>query len=106
MLKAWHFSSHTSFEFGARSRDYGYVPKSVADFNAWFGPVLKATEMYAISRESFALPLRTILGKKFRGLWTRGAMYDDLERVCRFIRNMGFWREGWIGVKETLRFEM
>jgi hypothetical protein len=57
------------------------------------------------SRESFALPVRTILGKKFRGLWTKAGMYDDLDRVCRSIRNIGFWREGWIGVKETLRFD-
>jgi hypothetical protein len=32
-------------------------------------------------------------------------MYDDLERLCRSIRSIGFWREGWIGVKETLRFD-
>jgi len=28
-------------------------------------------------------------------------MYDDLERVCGSIRSVGFWREGWIGVKEN-----
>jgi hypothetical protein len=105
MLEAWHFSSGATFEFGARSRDYGYLPKTTADFHAWFAPVLKAAEGYAVSRESFALPVRTILGSKFRGLWTAAGMYDDLDRVCRSIRNIGFWREGWIGVKETLRFD-
>jgi hypothetical protein len=105
MLEAWHFSSGATFEFGSRSRDYGYLPKITADFHAWFAPVLKATEAYSISRESFAPHVRTALGKKFRGLWTKPGMYDDLERVCRSIRNVGFWREGWIGVKETLRFD-
>jgi hypothetical protein len=105
MLEAWHFSSGATFEFGARSRDYGYLPKTIADLQAWFGRVLKAAEGYGISRESFALPVRTILGKKFRGLWTRTGMHNDLERVCRSIRSLGFWREGWIGVKETLRYD-
>jgi len=105
MLEAWHFSSGASFEFGARSRDYGYLPRTTADYHAWFAPVLKAAEAYAVSTEPFALAVRTILGKKFRGLWTKAAMYDDLERVCSSIHKVGFWREGWIGVKETLRFD-
>ena len=50
MLEAWHFSSGANFEFGARSRDYGYLPRTTADFQAWFGPVLQATEAYAVDR--------------------------------------------------------
>jgi hypothetical protein len=100
-----HFSSGSTFEFGARSRDYGYLPKTTADLHAWFGPVLKAVEAYAVSDEPFGLVVRKIFGRKFRGLWTRPGMYDDLERACRSIRNIGFWREGWIGVKETLRYD-
>src|SRR5262249_36573925 len=28
------------------------------------------------------------------------------DRLCRTIRKVGFWREGWVGVKETLRFDV
>lgn len=28
VFEAWHFSSHYAFEFGARSRDFGYLPQT------------------------------------------------------------------------------
>jgi hypothetical protein len=105
MLEAWHFSSGANFEFGSRSRDYGYLPRTTVEWQGWYAAVLKAAEGYAVSAEPFATEVATIIGKKFRGLWTKGGMYDDLERVSRLIRKVGFWREGWIGVKETLRFD-
>jgi hypothetical protein len=36
VLKTTHFSSHHRFEFGARSRDYGYQPRSGADVTQWY----------------------------------------------------------------------
>ena len=37
VLEATHFSSHYQFEFGARSRNFGYYPKSKADVSQWYG---------------------------------------------------------------------
>src|SRR6266540_2016897 len=105
VLEAWHFSSSAQFEFGSRSRDYGYWPCTTAELQGWFAAVLKAAEKYAVGKDSLAGQVRTIIGKKFRGLWTKAGVYDDLERVCHAIRMVGFWREGWVGVKETLRFD-
>ena len=35
-VKADHWSSSRSFEFGARPRDYGYLPATGLDVLAWF----------------------------------------------------------------------
>jgi hypothetical protein len=32
-------------------------------------------------------------------------MYDDLERICRGIAKNGFWREGWIAIRQTRQFD-
>jgi hypothetical protein len=105
MLEAMHFSSAAQFEFGSRSRDFGYWPHTRAELQGWFATVLKAAETYAVGGHPIAAQVRTVIGKKFRGLWTMAGMYDDLERVCHTIREAGFWRDGWIGVKDTLRFD-
>jgi hypothetical protein len=105
MLEAWHFSSGAQFEFGSRSRDYGYWPRTTAELQSWYAAVLKFAERYAVGKDPIAAQVRTIIGKKFRGLWTKAGMYDDLDRLCHAIRKAGFWREGWVGVKETLRFD-
>jgi hypothetical protein len=105
MLEAWHFSSGFQFDFGSRSRDFGYRPRTYDEQKAWFAAVLKTAEGYAVSTYPIAPQVRTIIGKKFRGLWTKAGMYDDLERVSRSIRTVGFWRDGWIGVRQTMRFD-
>jgi hypothetical protein len=106
MLEAWHFSSGAQFEFGSRSRDFGYWPRTTAEVQGWYAAVLKVAEKYAVGKDPIADQVRTIIGKKFRGLWTKAGMYDDLDRVCHAIRKAGFWRDGWVGVKETLRFDV
>jgi hypothetical protein len=40
VLEATHFSSGYRFEFGARSRDYGYQPQNDADVTRWYGAAL------------------------------------------------------------------
>ena len=105
MLEAWHFSSGAQFEFGSRSRDYGYWPRTTRELQGWYAAVLKVAEKYAVGKDTIATQVRTIIGRKFRGLWTKAGMYNDLDRVCHAIRRAGFWRDGWVGVKETLRFD-
>lgn len=51
VLKATHFSSGHRFEFGARSRDYGYRPKSDEDITRWYGAALALIERLAFTEE-------------------------------------------------------
>jgi hypothetical protein len=105
VFEAWHFSSHYSFDFGARSRDYGYHPKTSSDARHWFGSALRFAETLIDGDGAVAKSVRGVLAQAFRGLWTRGGMYDDLERITRTIAAKGFWREGWIAIRQTRQFD-
>lgn len=105
VLEAWHFSSHYAFEFGARSRDFGYQPRTQADVTHWFGSALRFIEPLTYQEGPLARGVRAVLAQVFRGLWTRAHMYDELERICRGIAKNGFWREGWIAIRQTRQFD-
>ena len=104
-LQAAHFVAVQGFEFGARPRDYGYWPRSRDDAKHWFGQALQLAENVACSDQRPAADVCTLIAEQFRGLWTRAAMYDDLERVCRRITAKLFWMEGWIAVRQTTHFD-
>ncbi|QSF46195.1 hypothetical protein [Paenibacillus tianjinensis] len=104
-LEAWNFSSSNSFEFGARARDYGWSPKTKADINHWYKTFLDYISPLVASENSLAAKLREVLSMKFRGLWTRAAMYDELEAVTNLIAEKHVWNEGWTAVKSTIRFD-
>lgn len=104
-LEAWHFSTHHEFEFGARSRDYGFLPSSREEIQQWYKVFIEYTVSLAVSDSPVASLAKTLLAEKFRGLWTKVAMYDDLEVAAQEILNNSTWREGWIAVKSTKRFD-
>jgi hypothetical protein len=105
MLEAWHYGPAYNFEFGARSRDYGYQPKNIDDAKQWFEKTLRFAEAHASTDEPMASEVRTAIAQQFRGLWNCAVAYDDLERVCRSISNRNFWTSGWIAVRETMVYD-
>lgn len=105
VLKAMHFSSHHRFEFGARSRDYGYWPRNNDDVTAWYGAALALIERLAFSEKVLVPELRDLIAHNFRGLWTSAHMFGHLESLSRQFAADGFWREGWAACRKTLRFD-
>jgi hypothetical protein len=104
-LEAWHFISFYNYEFGGHPRDLGYRPHTREEERHWFSSTLSLAESIASSDQASALEVRLILASKFRGLWTKAAMYDDLEHVCLAISGKQFWREGWLAVRQTVGFD-
>lgn len=102
MLEAWHFNSSHGFDFGARSRDYGWRPQTQSEVLNWFMPVLNYTQHLACS-EQFGAHARSILGKKFRGLLVKAKLLNELGRVTHNILAHTPWPEGWIAVRNCLR---
>lgn len=105
MLKTTHFSSNYPFEFGARSRDHGYHPLSVADVTRWYGATLTLIERLALTEGILKPELRDLVAQNFRGLWTSAHQHDELERLCREFSRDEFWREGWVACRETMHFD-
>jgi hypothetical protein len=99
MLKTGHFVAPYGFEFGAQSRDFGYHPRTTEEVRNWFATALALAERFGSLDSPIAEQVRTAVATEFRGLWHQD--HDGLERVSRAFASTGFWREGWIGARET-----
>ncbi|NQX65675.1 hypothetical protein HQN90_05995 [Paenibacillus alba] len=104
-LESWHFSSSYDFEFGARARDYGYSPENNENVKQWYELFLDYTVAISVSENPVSIKLKSLLAEKFRGLWTKAAMYDELETAIEAISAKASWSEGWVAVKSTKRFD-
>jgi hypothetical protein len=105
MLKSDHFSSHYEFEFGARSRDYGYYPKTGKDVADWFKAVMELAAPLALSQEPIAPVILKAIASEFRSLWANGGQADALDALARAIAKESFWRDGWVGARQTRIYE-
>ena len=104
VLKTTHFSSGYQFEFGARSRDYGFFPDSDEKLTGWYSAALTLVERLASTDEWLKRDMRSIIARNFSSLWTRARVYAQVENLSRTFAADGFWREGWFACKSTLRF--
>ena len=94
-----------NFEFGVRSRDYGYHPPTGKDVGDWFGTALNFAEPFAMLDSNVGEGVRHAIAHEFRGLWTNVSRMDELERIAHAVVAQGFWREGWIGARQTRIFD-
>ncbi|PGK21412.1 hypothetical protein CN902_27430 [Priestia megaterium] len=104
-LESWHFSSYHEFQFGARSRDYGFDPDTKEEVKKWYRLFIEYTTKLAISNSAVGPMAKTLLAEKFRGLWKNVKMYNELEFAARQIFSKESWREGWIAIRNTRRFD-
>jgi hypothetical protein len=102
VLETWQFHSTSSFDFGARSRDFGYWPRTREEWQHWFGAALKVVESFACGEGPVAPQARAALAESFRGLWLKAGVPDEIANVCRAIRKSRFWPGGWLAVRQTL----
>lgn len=105
LLETGHFSSSHQFDFGARSRDFGWYPRTNAEISNWFRQVIVFFQEKFGSPCPYADRLRSILASNFRGLWTRANVFDELESIIATVAAQGFWNEGWVSARNTLRFD-
>jgi hypothetical protein len=105
-LETWHFHSTNSFDFGAHPRDYGYTPSSPMEIKEWFKLFIEYTVYLATSNLPAGQNAKIILAENFRGLWINAGMYNELEAASNILKkSLGYWKEGWLAVKTTLRFD-
>jgi hypothetical protein len=107
MLKTHHFTSFYNFEFGARTRDYGYTPKKYGEYEEWYKKVLSYILNYIKYDEQYSNQLIAIFAKNFRGLWMHLQLDSDLEEISYLIqRKLGFWRDGWLAIRILLTYNV
>lgn len=100
-LKAHHFSSVNRFEFGARSRDWGWRPKVNKDVWDWY----EAAILLAIELDQNLGDSSEILARHVRELWIIQPCQDVLDKAASALATDRPWLEGWMAFKATLRFD-
>lgn len=101
LLTAHHFNSSSSFDFGARSRDWGWHPKLNKDVWDWYDSAIDI----AVELSSVMPDARDTLACNVRSLWRIGACYDALDRAASTFVKVKPWIEGWIAFRTSLRLD-
>jgi len=104
MLQTSGFSSFHRFEFGGRSRDYGWHPKCRQDVVHWFQSVLALCASHDVRNDASSYRVRTILGTHLHSLWMEAELQDEVEAICREFQARRFWPEGWTGIRSIRRW--
>ena len=104
MLQTSGFSSVHHFEFGGRSRDYGWYPKGRQDVVHWFQSVLALCASHDVRNDANSSRVRSILGTHLHSLWTEAELQDEVEAICREFQERRFWPEGWTGIRSIRRW--
>lgn len=105
LLEAWHFNAHHDFSFGARPRDFGYHPKTNKEVSHWFDIAISTCLRLALSEGEVSELARKVFANKLRGLWIKTGQFAQIERAVTKIQNQAAWNDGWIAVREIIRFD-
>jgi hypothetical protein len=92
------------FEFGGKSRDYGWYPKTKVEVQEWLSAFLKLIEEFGAQSSGVMQDVRQILASRFRSVWALDGMHAELGRVAETLNSFRHWPEGWVAVREALRF--
>jgi hypothetical protein len=105
MLETQHFSGGHAFEFGARTRDYGYWPSTNEAHADWYIRVFDMAEELALSNLPIALRIRKELGSNLRGVWFQGSkLQDRYIALAEKLKSCPHWSEAWLSARTALRF--
>lgn len=101
LLKTGHFTSSSTFEFGARPRDWGWCPKVNKDAWDWYNAAIALVlELSPVIDDA-----PKILARRVRELWAINACHEMLESTALAFVKKKPWIEGWLGFRTALRFE-
>lgn len=109
-LQTHHFHTTNTSNFGARSRDFGYRPHSNQEVIDWYGTFVDIGLRVALSDRPIASRAKQVLANNLRGLWVIGedvsqSFLEVIEKVIFQIHEKQAWNEGWLSIKEILRYD-
>ncbi len=101
-LKADHFSSWGNFDFGARSRDWGWRPKTNGEVWDWFTKSIELT----IELDPVLPDAKQILARSIRSLWRIESIRDVIINASKIFGRDNLWIDGWIALRATYRYDV
>lgn len=103
MLDCGPFTSYHSFEFGARSRDYGLIPRTGKEMTEWFDQALKVAEDVGLKVGPLSVQVRRVVANQFTQLCSSVGMMRELVVLADKYSQTSPWLDGWIAVRITIK---
>lgn len=104
-FKASHWSSFGGFDFGARSRDFGWEPTTNKEKLDWYVGYIELLVPFLDSEnEPICNWAKAILANHFVGLWSYAGCFDILENIVRKYGAGGKWPDMWMAIKRTIHY--
>lgn len=104
MLKTGHFSSAANFDFGARSRGFGWEPKTYGDTWNWYAEAI-ALARRLLGWDDLRNEIGAIVANEIRGLLGNEPTFRELEAFADKMLEFGAWIDGWRAIKFAQRFD-
>lgn len=105
-LEAHHWSASSTFEFGARPRDYGYLPHDLSDELSWFRLFLQVAREGARSDNAEVKEhCRRIVANQLRSLWRYTDLRSELTELALEFNEEAPWLEGWRATRMIIRYD-
>lgn len=99
------FTSAGRFDFGGRSRDYGYQPSSEVEGANWYRAVLDLVANFAIKEQVHTVELKKVFARSMRGLWATELVGDQLEGIILLLHERDYWPATWRACLASLRYD-
>ncbi|MBF0638162.1 hypothetical protein [Pseudomonas protegens] len=100
-----NWSSSASFNFGARTRTYGWVPANKSEGQAWYRGFIKQLHLCLESTDKRSQSLaKNLIARHFMGLWCFAGCIEDLEEIIKKYGAEGKWTEIWRSIQRTIKF--
>ncbi|MCH4810431.1 hypothetical protein [Vreelandella neptunia] len=100
-----HWTSFGGFDFGARSRDYGWEPKTDKEVLDWYvGFAELIVPLLDSNNEPRVHWAKELLANHFNGLWTYAGCFDFLDGIVRKYAVDGQWPDMWLSIKKTIHY--
>lgn len=110
-MKSRAFRSEYNFDFGARTRGFGWQPNN-EEIEDWYVKFIDLTARVARGFPPVSSEMKGSLAGRFRDLWAVGVkkegVKDSLSRAVKFFAEAGreeSWEEGWVAIRETIFFD-
>ncbi|GLO63296.1 hypothetical protein MACH09_38040 [Vibrio sp. MACH09] len=100
-----HFSSSYEFDFGAKSRDFGYEPQNRSEVLSWYHEYLTLLHNLSSSGHVIDERVKEVFANHIRGLWRISELHDTLESISKSFCSIGGWPRGWLALGEILQFD-
>lgn len=105
-FEASHWTSFSTFDFGARKRSAGWIPSTYGEKLEWYnGFITIVSDALRGSDQKKIASCKRILCRHFRGLWTFAGCFDALEKITKEHARSGAWPDLWISIKNTIHFD-